>query len=126
MLITFIICAITLVVQLIIFGSIQYIIGETVTILIGGIISIAITVKNGLWDVSSKCKATKLKDIMTSGIMSFVFTVAGSATIYSRIENIKFITVFAIVFFIVIFALGFTVLRILSKLSKNNKHNIER
>ncbi len=126
LLITFIICAITLVVQLIIFGSIQYIIGETVTILIGGIISIAITVKNGLWDVSSKCKATKLKDIMTSGIMSFVFTVAGSATIYSRIENIKFITVFAIVFFIVIFALGFTVLRILSKLSKNNKHNIER
>lgn len=122
LLITFIVCAITLVVQLILFGNIQYIIGETVTILIGDIIAIAMTVKNGLWDISSKQKASFSRDMITSGIMSFIFTVAGSVLIYSNTGNIKITTVSALVFFIVIFALGFIVLRILAKISKKNEH----
>lgn len=126
LLITFIICAITLVVQLIVFGSIKYIIGEIITILIGGFVAITMTVKNGLWDVSSKHKTTPLMDIITSGIISFIFTVTGSAMVYLRTENFKFTTVFAIVFFIVIFALGFLVLRILAKLSRSNIHNTDR
>lgn len=126
LLITFIICAITLVVQLIIFVNIKYVIGEIITILIGGFAAITMTIKNGLWDISSKQKITPLRDIITSGIMSFIFTVAGSAMIYLRTENFKFTTVFAIVFFIVIFALGFVVLRMLAKLSQSHIHNIER
>ncbi len=121
--ITFIVCAITLVVQLILFGNIQYIIGETVTILIGGMIAIAMTVKNGLWDISSKQKASPSRDMITSGIMSFIFTVAGSVLIYSNTGNIKITTVFALVFFIVIFTLGFIVLHILAKMSKKNEHS---
>lgn len=126
LLITFIICAITLVVQLIIFVNIKYVIGEIITILIGGFAAITMTIKNGLWDISSKQKITPLRDIITSGIMSFIFTVSGSAMIYLRTENFKFTTVFAIVFFIVIFALGFVVLRMLAKLSQSHIHNIER
>lgn len=121
--ITFIVCAISLVVQLILFSNIQYIIGETVTILISGIIAIAITVKNGLWDISSKYKASPSRDLITSGIMSFIFTVAGSILIYSNTGNIKITTVFALVFFIVIFAFGFAVLRILAKTSEKNEHS---
>ncbi len=121
--ITFIVCTITLVVQLILFGNIQYIIGETVTILISGMIAIAMTVKNGLWDISSKKKASHLRDMITSGIMTFIFTVAGSVLIYSNTGNIKTTTVFALVFFIVIFTLGFIVLHILAKMSKKNEHS---
>lgn len=121
--ITFIVCAISLVVQLILFSNIQYIIGETVTILISGIIAIAITVKNGLWDISSKHKASPSRDLITSGIMSFIFTVASSILIYSNTGNIKITTVFALVFFIAIFAFGFAVLRILAKTSEKNEHS---
>lgn len=124
--ITFIVCAISLVVQLILFSNIQYIIGETVTILISGIIAIAITVKNGLWDISSKHKASPSRDLITSGIMSFIFTVAGSILIYSNTGNIKITIVFALVFFIVIFAFGFAVLRILAKTSEKNEHRSDR
>lgn len=126
LLITFIVCAITLVVQLILFRNIQYIIGETVTIMISGIIAITMTVKNGLWDISSKQKASPSRDMITSGIMSFIFTVAGSVLIYSNTGNIKITTVSALVFFIVIFTFGFAVLRILAKISKKNEHRSDR
>ncbi len=126
LLITFIVCAITLIVQLIIYKNIQYIIGETVTILIGGIIAVTMTVKNGLWNISSKQKASSLKDLMTSTIMSAIFTVAGSVVVYSNTGNVGITTIFSIGFFTVISVIGFVVLRVLAKVSKKNEHNSEK
>lgn len=126
LLITIIVCTITLIVQLIIYKNIQYIIGETVTILIGGIIAVKMTVKNGLWDISSKQKASSLKDLITSAIMSAIFTVAGSVVVYSNTGDVGITTIFAIGFFTVISAIGFVVLRVLAKISKKNEHNSEK
>lgn len=122
LLITFIVCAITLIVQLIICKNIQYVIGETVTILVGGIIAVAMTVKNGLWDISSKQKASSLKDLITSSIMSAVFTAAGSVLIYSNTGNVRITIFFALGFFMAISVVGFTLLRVLAKVSKKNEH----
>ena len=122
LLITIIVCTITLIVQLIIYKNIQYIIGETVTILIGGIIAVTMTVKNGLWNISSKQKASSLKDLITSAIMSAIFTAAGSVLIYSNTGNVRITIFFALGFFMAISVVGFTLLRVLAKVSKKNEH----
>lgn len=118
LLITFIILALTLVAQLIMYGNIKYVIGEIITMMIGGSVVIFMSVKNGLWNIASKQKATPFRDIITSGAVAVVFTIASASLIFSKTGNYKITAGFSLIFFAVVFALGFAVLRILAKVSK--------
>lgn len=121
MLITLVLCAVAIVVQLVVFGDISYVVSETVAVLVGGFAAIGMTVKNGLWDFFAKQKATPLRDFATSSIISLLFSVAVFAVVYTRTQRPELATVFSSAFFVVISAAGFAVLRILSKISKNNQ-----
>ncbi len=122
LLITFVLLALTLVAQLMMYGNIKYVIGEIIAIMIGGSIVIFMSVKNGLWNIASKQKATPFRDIITSGVVAVVFTIASASLIFSKTSNYKITAVFSLIFFVIVFTLGFVVLRILAKASKKNEN----
>ncbi len=122
LLITFVLLALTLIAQLIMYGNLKYVIGEIIAIMIGGSIVIFMSVKNGLWNIATNKKATPFRDIITSGIVAVFFTIASASLIFSKTGNYKITLVFSLIFFAVVFALGFIVLRILAKVSKKNEN----
>ena len=104
------------------YGNIKYVIGEIIATMIGGSTLIFLSVKNGLWIIATNQKATPFRDIITSGVSAAIFTIASASLIFSKTGNYKITLVFSLFFFAVIFALGFVVLRILSKVSKKNEN----
>lgn len=122
LLITFVLLALTLIAQLIMYGNLKYVIGEIIATMISGISLIFLSVKNGLWIIATNKKATPLRDIMTSGVSAAIFTIASASLIFSKTSNYKITLVFSLIFFVIVFALGFVVLRILSKVSKKNEN----
>lgn len=121
LLITFVLLALTLIAQLIMYGNLKYVIGEIIATMISGISLIFLSVKNGLWIIAAKQKATPLRDIITSGVSAAIFTIASASLIFSKIGNYKITLVCSLIFFAIVFALGFVVLRILAKVSKKNE-----
>lgn len=122
LLITFILLALTLIAQLIMYGNLKYVIGEIIATIISGISLIFLSVKNGLWIIATNQKATPFRDIITSGVSAAIFTIASASLIFSKTGNYKITLVFSLIFFVIVFALGFVVLRILSKVSKKNEN----
>lgn len=121
-LVTLFVCVSTLLVQFVWFRNIQSIIGEYITLMIGAIACIIMTVKNGLWETSSNQKITTRNDMILSAVMSSVFTLICSIAIYLKFGEISKSMVFALVFFVVIFIVGFIVLQVLASLSKRAKN----
>lgn len=72
----FLVCAVTIVVQMLMAGDLSIIIGETVILFAGGVIYIFCVVKNGAWN-GAMTKSTPKKDLIVSlicvGISSIVF-----------------------------------------------------
>lgn len=120
-LVTLFVCVATLLAQFVWFRNIQSIIGEYITLMIGAIACIIMTVKNGLWETSSNQKITTRNDMILSAVMSSVFTLICSIVIYLKSGEISKSMVFALVFFVVIFIVGFIVLQVLASLSKRAK-----
>lgn len=111
---TFPVCAAAIVIQLIVTGQLPVVLGETVTLLVGGAAYIGTMVCSGVWEAGSRFKSTPFKDILISVVCSALFTAAlifcyirlGAET--SRIVHI------AVVFFVGIAIVGFVLLRILA------------
>ena len=122
LLITFVLLALTLIAQLIMYGNLKYVIGEIIATMIGGSTLIFLSVKNGLWIIATNQKATPFRDIITSGVSAAIFTIASASLIFSKTGNYKITLVFSLIFFAIVFALGFVVLRILAKVSKKNEN----
>lgn len=122
LLITFVLLALTLIAQLIMYGNLKYVIGEIIATMISGISLIFLSVKNGLWIIAANQKATPFRDIITSGVSAAIFTIASASLIFSKTGNYKITLVFSLIFFAIVFALGFVVLRILAKVSKKNEN----
>lgn len=122
LLITFVLLALTLIAQLIIYVNLKYVIGEIIATMISGISLIFLSVKNGLWIIAANQKATPLRDIITSGVSAAIFTIASASLIFSKTGNYKITLVCSLIFFAIVFALGFVVLRILAKVSRKNEN----
>ena len=122
LLITFVLLALTLIAQLIMYGNLKYVIGEIIATMISGISLIFLSVKNGLWIIAANQKATSFRDIVTSGVSTAIFTIASASLIFSKTGNYKITLVFSLIFFVIVFTLGFVVLRILAKVSKKNEN----
>lgn len=122
-LLTLFVCFISLLLQLIFIRNLQTIIGEYITLMVGGISYSVITVKNGLWHNSSNIIKDAKYDFKISVIMSIIFTVICSALVYIEVGKIDTVIVFAVIFFVAITVTNFSVLRILAKISKRNEDN---
>lgn len=122
-LLTLFVCFISLLLQLIFIRNLQTIIGEYITLMVGGISYSVITVKNGLWHNSSNIIKDAKYDFKISVIMSIIFTVICSALVYIEVGKIDTVIVFAVIFFVAIAVTNFSVLHILAKISKRNEDN---
>lgn len=111
---TFMVCAAAIVIQLMITGGLPVVVGETATLLVGGVSYIVIMLYNGIWETGSRFKSTPAKDILMSVVCSGIFTVALTVC-YIRLGAGPSQTVhIAILFFVGIAIAGFAVLRILA------------
>lgn len=123
---TFTICAVVIVVQLVFTGDLTIVAGETATLIAGGVIYGGIMLYNGIWENGSGFKSTPFRDLVTSVMCSGIFTAAlvfyyiRSGADSSQTAHI------AGLFFSGTTALGFGVLRILAWLNCKRKYIIEQ
>ncbi len=118
---TFIACAAAIIIQLIMTGTLGVVVGETVTLLVGGMAYIGIMLYNGVWETSSGFKNTSFKDLLISLVCSGIFTVA-LVLCYIRLGAGSLKTAhIAVLFFIGTAILGFALLRILACCARKRK-----
>lgn len=118
--ITFIICAITIVTQLLISSNITMVIGETIIIMIGGMAYLLRLVRSGAFD--NPVKNSKANYTRISGICAGVFSIVIFLFMYTNAEQLDVtrIILFTILFFVVIMIVGRIVLSLLGKASDKN------
>lgn len=114
--IMFLVCAVTIVVQMLMTGNLSLIIGETVILFAGGLIYIFTVVKSGAWD-GAITKSSPRKDLIISlicvGIFSIIFFLILSRNLaLSRTIGIS------VCFFIVLSIISWILLRGIFHLSK--------
>ncbi len=120
-LVTILVGVMILLAQFVIFKNIRFIIGEAIILFIGGTTAVIMTVHNGLWNGTANNKTTASKDLTMSAVMSAIFTCAASIFIYQLSGNIQMTVICSICFFVLVFIVGFIVLRILSAWSKKSE-----
>lgn len=123
--IMFIVCAITIVAQILIAPvSRKMVAGETIALIVGGASYLVLMARGGLWDAACGKKRTALSDLVLSIIMSVIFTIIFSVTIIRISGNSPTVTLFSGGFFVGIATLCFVVLRILSVWSKRKSEAV--
>lgn len=122
---TFIVCTAAIMIQLIVMGTLPIVLGETVTLLTGGIAYIGMMVHNGVWRTGTGFKSTPLRDILISAACSCVFT-AVLVLCYIRLgATVVQIVRIAILFFAGTAILGFALLRILAFCNQKRREKME-
>ena len=114
--IMFMICAITIIVQILMTGNLSIVIGETVVLLAGGLIYIFFTVTNGAWN-GALMKSTPKKDFIVSLICVGIFSIVFYLMLRKYTSEPQAIGI-SICFFVVLSAVSYALLRVLSHLSK--------
>ncbi len=118
---TFVVCAVLIVIQLLMAGELAIVAGETVVLLVGGIAYIGVMTYNGIWETGSKFKSTPFTDAFIAVICAGVFAIA-LAICYIRLGAATSKAVHsALIFFVGIAIVGFGVLRILAYFSHKRR-----
>lgn len=118
---TFSVCAVMIVIQLMITGKLAVVAGETVVLLVGGAVYIGAMVHHGLWEMGTGFKRTPFTDALTSIICAGIFA-AVLAVCYIRLGAEASQAVYgALIFFAGIAVVSFVVLRILNHISHKRK-----
>ena len=122
---TFAVCAMMIVIQLLITGELAIVVGETVILLVGGGTYIGVMTYNGIWETGSRFKSTPFADMLIAVMCAGVFAVV-LAICYIRLGAATSKAVYsALIFFVGISIVGFSVLRILAcYCSKRREKNI--
>lgn len=122
--ISFLICALMIIIQLIITGELKVVLGETTVLLGGGIIYIGLMLYNGVWETGSGFKSTPMNDGVISVVCTAIFTVV-LVLCYLRL-GIKTSQIIRIAefFFAGVTVLGFVVLRILAYFNHKRKGTV--
>ena len=116
--IMFLVCAVTIVVQMLMDGSFPMIIGETAALFAGGLVYIFFIVKNGAWN-GAMPKGTPKKDLVISLVCVGVFSIVFYLIIQKNVTALQAVGL-SVCFFTVLSALSYALLRGLSCLSKRN------
>lgn len=96
---SFALCVVMIMVQLIVTGNLMYVAGETIVLLFGGIVYIGMMSYNGIYETNSKFKSP-FTDAVISIICATIFTIA-LAIYYAKMgADISQIVYVALIFFI--------------------------
>lgn len=121
---SFAICVIMIIIQLIATGNLEYVAGETAILLIGGISYVGMMSYNGIYETNSKLKKSPFTDAMISIICVIIFATALAIYYVKMGVEISLIVYVALIFFVGISIVGFAVLRILAYYSHKRKNKI--
>lgn len=122
--VTFAICVLMIVVQLIMTGDLSVVAGETAILFTGGVFYLGVTIYHGLWENGSKLKNTPFTDVVISTLCAGIFSVLLAVTYLKLGASMAQTVPVVLLFFAIISMVGFTVLRILSSLSRKRKNKI--
>ena len=118
---TFAVCAVMIVIQLLMAGELAIVAGETVVLLVGGVAYIGVMTYNGIWETGSRFKSTPFTDILVAVVCAGAFAVV-LAICYIRLGAAMSQAVHsALIFFVGIAIVGFGILRILAYFSRKRK-----
>lgn len=112
--IVFMVSAVAIVAQLIMYVDMKMVIGETAAILVGGIV-----VRAGAWNGSKKDSEVISRDLLVSAVTSLVFTVPFFFIVLRYSVRNEF--QLSIAFFGIIFIISFVVLRALAAISSRHR-----
>lgn len=121
--IMFLICAITIIVQMLMTGNPSLVIGETVVLLSGGLVYILFIVTNGAWN-GSLMKSTPKKDFIVSLICVGIFSIMFYLMLRKYTPEPQAIGI-SFCFFVVLSAISYALLRGLSYLSKRKSGKLK-
>lgn len=121
--IMFLICAMTIIVQMLMTGNLSLIIGETIVLLTGGLIYIFFIVTNGAWN-GSLGKSTPKKDFIVSVICVGIFSIVFYLLLKKHTTGAQAGGI-AVCFFIVLSAISYALLRGLSYLSQRRSDKLK-
>ena len=119
--VTFIVCAVAIIVQLLWFTNMRLVLGETIALVVGGIVYLILMANGGVWDVTTGKKRSPLNDGVLSVVIAAVFTGLYAVTIYRIKPDGSKVALFSAIFFIGISVVSFIVLRVLAAWSKKKK-----
>lgn len=122
---TFIVCAVMIVIQLVSTAKLSDVLGETVVLLFGGVVYIGVMTYNGIWETGSGYKSTLFTDFLISVVCAGIFTVILALCYIKLGATMSQAVHIAILFFVGIAIVGFVVLRILAKFSHRKKYTFE-
>lgn len=122
--VTFAVCVLMIVVQLIMTGDLSVVAGETAILFAGGVFYLGVMIYHGLWENGSKLKNTPFTDVVISTLCAGIFSVLLAVTYLKLGASMAQTVPVVLLFFAIISMVGFTVLRILSSLSRKRKNKI--
>lgn len=114
------VCAMTIIVQMLMTGNLSLVVGETAALLAGGLVYVFLTVVYGAWN-GSWIKSAPGKDFMISLICAGVFSAVLYLMLRKHTAEPKAVCM-AICFFAVLSAISYALLRGLSRLSQRKLH----
>ncbi len=121
--IMFLVCVVTIVVQMLMDGSFPLIIGETVVLFTGGLIYIFSVVKNGVWN-GAITKSTPKKDLIISLICVGIFSIIFYLILQKNVATLQAFGL-SVCFFAILSALSYALLRGLSCLSQRKSDKLK-
>ena len=119
----FVISVLAIIIQMLLTVDIRLVLGETATVLVGGILYASIMVYNGIWDKCLPKSATIWRDFLTSVICAGIFTVIYGVCLFRMGATETQITRLAFEFWIGITIVAFIILRILTFINRKKKQN---
>ena len=120
----FLISVSAIIIQLILAVNLRFVLGETVTALVGGIVYSFIMVHNGIWDKGLSKQNALWRDFLTSVICSGIFTVIYGILLGRMGASETQVVRLSLIFLVGITIVGFVVLRILSFFNQKRRENL--
>ena len=121
--IMFLICAITIIVQMLMTGNLFIVIGETVVLLAGGLVYVFFTVTNGAWN-GSLMRSTPKNDFIVSLICVGIFSIVFYLMLKKHTTGLQTIGI-TICFFVILSAISYALLRGLSYISQRKSDKLK-
>ena len=113
-----------IIIQMLLTVDIRFVLGETISVLVGGILYAAIMVYNGIWDKCLPKSATIWRDFLTSVICAEIFSAIYGVCLLRMGATETQITRLALEFLIGITIVAFIILRILAFINQK-KNQVE-
>lgn len=121
----FVVCALAIVIQMLMTGSLSFVVGETVVLVMGGIIYTVLLVRDGAWESGTIVKSTPKRNLVTSLICSGVFAVVFFLMMKKNSDFDRAVWA-ALCFFLVFTLVTYAVQRILAVFSRKRENSLEK